>query len=168
MKIFFLSCLFIFPATFLFAQNDSADEKSIATAVQKLEKIWNRHDMDAYCDLFTDDATWINIVGMFWQNKTDLCKAHKVIKEVALKYWTAKMDLVKLRIIAPDVALAYIYETIHVEEDYSLPNGTKFSKGDTSHDQISLVYIRKGNEWKITAGHNTVVDPKMAAFNPIK
>jgi uncharacterized protein (TIGR02246 family) len=167
MKYILLAVILFFSSSFLFAQT-ATEEKAIAEAVQRLNEIWNRHDMDAYCDLFTEDGTWINIVGMFWQNRADLCKAHRVIKEAALKYWTAKMDLVKVRIIAPNVAIAYIYETIHVEEDYSLPDGKKFSKGDISYDQISVVYLKTNNEWKITAGHNTVVDQKMKDFNPIK
>jgi len=167
MKYAFLSMVLLFCSTFLVAQPTVA-EKEVADEVKKLNEIWNRHDMDAYCDLFTEDGTWINIVGMFWQNRADLCKAHKVIKEAALKYWTAKMDLLKIKIIAPNVAIAYIYETIRVEEDYSLPDGQKFSKGDVSYDQISLVYLKTNNEWKITAGHNTVVDQKMKDFNPIK
>jgi uncharacterized protein (TIGR02246 family) len=166
-RIIIYTCLFMCACNGR-GQSDSADYKSIRLAVKNLNEIWNRHDMDAYCDLFTEDATWVNILGMFWQNKTDLCKAHKIIKEVALKYWTAEMNLVKIRFIMQDVALVYIYETGYVEHEFDASPTKKFFKGDIFHDRLFLVYKKINNNWKITAGQNTTVDDTMSKFDPIK
>lgn len=167
MKNFILSFGLLVSSCFVFGQRDSSDYKDVRSAVQKLNEIWNRHDMDAYCDLFTEDATWVNILGMFWQNRADLCKATRIIKEVALKYWTADMNLVKVRFIEPDVALVYIYETGHVEHDFDASTTKKFIRGDIFHDQIFLVYVRIHNNWKISAGQNTSIDETMTKYDPI-
>ncbi|MDX8512638.1 SgcJ/EcaC family oxidoreductase [Mesorhizobium captivum] len=30
---------------------------------------WNRHDMDDFAALFSEDANFVNVVGMWWKNR---------------------------------------------------------------------------------------------------
>jgi uncharacterized protein (TIGR02246 family) len=39
---------------------------------------WNHHDMKAFAELITDDADWIDIVGMHWREKAAVVKVHEV------------------------------------------------------------------------------------------
>jgi uncharacterized protein (TIGR02246 family) len=45
----------------------SSDEQSVRQVATANEQAWNKHDMDALAPLFTDDAEWVNIVGMWWR-----------------------------------------------------------------------------------------------------
>ena len=51
---------------------------AIRTVLIEYQHAWNNHDMTALEELFTDDAHWVNIVGMHWQGKAAIIKAHSV------------------------------------------------------------------------------------------
>src|SRR5260370_41172285 len=54
---------------------NAADENNIRTVARAYAGAWNHHDMKALARLFTDEAEWVNIVGMYWRGKTGLVKA---------------------------------------------------------------------------------------------
>jgi uncharacterized protein (TIGR02246 family) len=41
-----------------------SDQQAIQAVVKAYEACRNRHDMAALAELFSDDAHWVNIVGM--------------------------------------------------------------------------------------------------------
>ena len=38
---------------------------------------WNRHDMDDFASLFCEDANFVNVVGMWWRNRSEIEAAHR-------------------------------------------------------------------------------------------
>ena len=57
------------------AADKASDEKAIRQVAKNYETLWNKHDMNAFADLFTDDAEWVNVVGMVWRGKPEVMKA---------------------------------------------------------------------------------------------
>jgi hypothetical protein len=70
------------------AQNDNpstgspvsvADEAAIHAILDRQTDAWNRHDMGAFVADATPDVDWINVVGMHWQGRETVMKAHALL-----------------------------------------------------------------------------------------
>src|SRR6185369_15669441 len=42
--------------------------------LKKFEPTWNQHDVTAFADLFTENATWISVVGGYWKGKSTIAE----------------------------------------------------------------------------------------------
>ena len=42
----------------------SPDQETIRDVVAAFEDSWNRHDMETFAELFTEDADFVNVVGL--------------------------------------------------------------------------------------------------------
>ena len=155
-KILITGCLLLSIYS-LSAQNNSATEKSIQTIVQKQEEAWNKHNIDAMSAFFTDDATLVNFLGMFWKSKAEIHENLARINEDVFKHTSIKLSLKKLKIVAPGVAVANVEEEFDVEENYT-DLGQQYKKGDKNYKQIIDVFIKKNNEWQITASQITLIN----------
>jgi uncharacterized protein (TIGR02246 family) len=160
--------IFMFTVAFIavlvlagFGQSQSKDEKSIRAVALGFEKAWNRHDMDAMFASFTDDAEWVNIVGMHWVGLADVKRAHQAVHSTMFKNTELKIETLTVRKISNDTAVALLDLAMG---DFTTPSGqvTKDSK-----DRLSLIMVKKKGRWLITHGHNTVIDSKAARSNPI-
>ena len=118
--------------------------------------------MDAMFKSFTDDAEWVNIVGMHWVGLADVKKAHKVFHETIFKNTPLKIENITVRKISNDTAVALLDLAMG---DFTTPSGqvTKDSK-----DRLSLILVKKKGRWLIAHGHNTVIDVRAARSNPIQ
>jgi hypothetical protein len=55
------------------AQAGTQDDEALVRAhVGKLTTTWNSHDMKAFAQLFSDDAQFVNVVGMWWKNRSEI------------------------------------------------------------------------------------------------
>lgn len=45
----------------------SGKPEHVATA---FANAWNRHDMDEFASLFASDANFVNVVGVWWKNRS--------------------------------------------------------------------------------------------------
>ena len=69
---------------------------------------------------------------------------------------------VAIRAATSDVAVAVV--TLEMGE-FTTPEGEL--KVETQ-DKLSLILVKRDGGWKITHGHNTVIDPNAQPFDPIK
>lgn len=168
MKHFLLTCLLIFTLSPVLAQNDTKDSIAVLATVQEYENAWNKNDMDAVCAMFTEDASWINIGGLYWKNKNEITKAHHAFAPILSYMIPSKLNIQKIQFVAPGVAIVCLREKIQMNHALSFPDGREVLQGDIINDEISLVLVKKYDKWQIKAGHNTAVYPKMEALNPIK
>ncbi len=143
------------------AELSSSDEREVRGVVAAYEAAWNRHDMTELAALFTDDAEWVNIVGMWWRGRADIQKAHHAFHQVMFRDVPLHFTDVSVRTIAPGVAVAI--GTIRMG-DFTTPSG---HVAKDSRDRLSLVLVQRGAVWKIASGHNTVIDPVAAAHDPV-
>ena len=139
-----------------------AEESAIRKTVREMEDAWNRHDMRAYADLLTEDVDWVNIVGMWWQGKTDVYKAHEAFHKTIFRNVSVHVEHVLVRKLTPDVAVAVCTESV---DAFTTPSGQNRPK---SQDRLSLILKKTGNQWLICHAHNTVIDAEAANSNPVR
>jgi uncharacterized protein (TIGR02246 family) len=140
--------------------SDSNQEEIRVIALGFFEA-WNRHDMKAIAKLFTDDADWINIVGMHWRGKNSVVKAHEIFHRTIFQNTAMNPIDVGIRMVTSDVAITVI--TLKAG-DFTTPQGER--KVGTQ-DKLSLALVKCEDGWKITHGHNTVIDPNAQRFDPV-
>lgn len=144
------------------ADDKTADEKAIRQVAKDYETRWNKHDMDAFAELFTDDADWVNVVGMVWRGKPEIMKAHRAFHETNFKDRSVYLDEMTVRFIRPDVAVAIAKWKV---DGFTAPDGRQFDKG---LNVSMLMFTKQNNRWLIASGENVTVDPIAAAHDPVK
>jgi hypothetical protein len=77
---------------------------------------------------------------------------------------------IELKDITSDVMIVYVKWTYITTQDFYYPDGvTKAGKkGDTDRSLMKLIFVKKGNQWLITAVTNTRIDPAAAPYDPTK
>jgi uncharacterized protein (TIGR02246 family) len=140
---------------------DRADETAIRAVVTAVPEALNRKDMKAYADLFADDADWINVVGMHWIGKAAVVKAHEAYLKTIFRDGGMSTRDVTIRAVTPDVAIAVVTQD---DKGGILPDGSKTPSGS---GRLTYVLVKRDSKWKITHGHNTVIDPDAQRFDPI-
>jgi uncharacterized protein (TIGR02246 family) len=139
----------------------SSDEQAIRSVVREYGASWNRHDMAALAQLFTDDAHWINIVGMHWPDKSAVVTGHEAFHRTFFKATDIELADIEIRPIAADVAVAVVLLKVG---SFTPPDGVHRPK---SENRLSLMLSRRDGRWLIVHGHNTVIDPAAQPFNPV-
>lgn len=166
-----ISLIFVFALLCNFSHAQSAsDEKAVKDVIQKMEDAWNAYDYNysGNFDIYAEDAVMINPVGMYWKNRSEIIKAHKVFGELIFKNLSTKNEILDLRFLTPTVALVAVKGTGKVEKDYSTPDGQKkYTKGDTDKIMMNILLVKKNNSWKIVSTQVTEVNPMAAKVDPI-
>jgi uncharacterized protein (TIGR02246 family) len=52
--------------------NSANDEQAVRKVLASFDEAFNRHDADAVAALFTDDAEFINVAGMWWRGNAEI------------------------------------------------------------------------------------------------
>jgi uncharacterized protein (TIGR02246 family) len=143
--------------------NRAQDEAQIHGVVDGLQAAWNRHDMEAFVNLMTDDVEWVNIVGMAWRGKAQVFLAHDRMHKTTFKnrQWQ-NAESTAIRQVAPGVAI--VTEAVPMD-GFTMPDG---SLTPPSMNMLTLVLVRREGHWLVAEGHNTIIDPKAAAHDPGK
>src|SRR5271170_5188561 len=55
------------------AQNDAEDARNV---VAGFATTWNRHDLDAFGQLFAPDAEFVNVAGVLWKGRQSIQANH--------------------------------------------------------------------------------------------
>jgi uncharacterized protein (TIGR02246 family) len=139
----------------------ASDQEEIRAVVMRGQETWNRHDIKAWAERLTDEADWINIVGMHWRGKEAVLKAHEVIHRQIFHSTEMTITDVAIRAATSDVAVAVV--TLKMG-DFTTPDGQLRAE---TRDKLSLVLVKCEDGWRITHVHNTVVDPKAQPFDPV-
>ena len=108
-------------------------------------------------DYFTYDSNLINFLGMYWKSKSEIIENLGRINEYVFKHTSIKFEWKKLKYSTNDVAIANIEEQCNVEEDYT-DVGQQYKKGDKNYKLITNVFVRKNNEWLVTASQLTLIN----------
>lgn len=140
---------------------NASDQEKIRAVVMGFFEAWNHHDMKAFAELFTDDAGWINIVGMHWRGKKAVIKAYEVFHRTIFQNTDMTPTDVEMRSVTSDVAVAVV--TLKAG-DFTAPGG-EVKIG--TQDRLSIVLVKREGQWNIAHGHNTVIDLSAQRFDPV-
>lgn len=155
MKILF-GFMFMFCCSSGFAQ-DKREEK-LKTIISKQETDWNKNDISAYGNSFSEDAVLINFLGLFWKGKTEIINQFRMINECCIRPTHIKLDILDVKFLSDASALTHLKETLTAKEDYIIPGGV-VKKGTVNHKFITAVFIKEKTEWQILSLQVTQVVP---------
>lgn len=133
-------------------------QEEINKIVTKQESDWNKNDMLSYANSFTEDATLINFLGLFWKGKSEIINQFKLINDCCIKPTQIKLDIANTRFMNNQAAIVYIKETLTAKQDYQVP-GKIVKKGSVDHKMITAIFIKQKNIWKILSMQVTQIVP---------
>jgi ketosteroid isomerase-like protein len=115
----------------------AADEEAIRKVLATYVETWNRHDIEAWGRLFTDDVDYVNRAGGWWKGNRENVEGHQVIHSF----------------LRPDTAI--VHATWEMT-GFTRPSGeiVKDFKGI-----IGMVMVKQDGDWLIRAVQNTVTTP---------
>jgi ketosteroid isomerase-like protein len=61
------------------------DEEHVREVIAGLMRAWNVHDMRAFTEQFTDDASFVNVNGSWLRNAAQIEESHKVVHATIFK-----------------------------------------------------------------------------------
>ena len=116
---------------------------------------WMARDGKALADLFVADADFVNVVGIWWEERAAIARAHSY----ALTSFFAQTRLtpgrVKVRMLGTDAAVVHC--RFHL-------SGQTTPDGDTAQPRNTIlifVLTRTPDGWKAVAAQNTDIVPGM-------
>ena len=130
-----------------------ADEVAIKDVIDSLADCWNRHDMQAFAQFFTQDADFVNVIGEWWKGRPEIMQAHEHSHATMFKDSTLRILETSVRGLKPDVAIARtLWELV----------GMVSPKGDMVPPRngiLTNVLIKEDGHWAIVAAQNTDIVP---------
>lgn len=128
-----------------------ADEQAIKQVIAAVLEAANRHDAKAGAQLFTNDADFVNVLGMRWKGASEIERSWRARFETGLKTATFKLVDVQISFLKMDVAIAHSLTEITGFID---PNGQSVPP----HNELSVrVLVKRDGKWLVRAFHNTTV-----------
>lgn len=145
-----------------FSQNKSADEMAVEKQIDAMIASWNKHDYSDIANYTTEDASWVNIVGMWWKNRKEVQFAHQAFHEKMFKTVKLSKNWVETRRISPDVIIAHVNTHIGA---FNTPAGDAKPEAD---NLMLAVFVKKDGKWLLTAAENVEIVADAVANDPIR
>ncbi|MCD6050658.1 MAG: hypothetical protein K0Q55_2061 [Verrucomicrobia bacterium] len=140
----------------------SEDEAGVRKTVMGFEQAWNTHDMKLLATLFREDAQFINVVGMHWQGRDAIVKAHAIFHDLMFKDCRLKTDLIEARPLGSGYAIAVVTTT---QDGFTTPSGQIMPKAQTKQTYV----LAKGPlGWQFVHGQNVRIDADAVKNDPVK
>lgn len=123
------------------------------SAIDGFVAAWNRHDADELASLFAEDASFINVTGLWWTNRERIRAAHAYGFERIFGSSSARVGRTEVRELSPD--LAVVTARLHVVGQVD-PQGMSVGPRTTV---MTMVVERRGGVWVVLSAQNTDVPP---------
>lgn len=143
-----IAALSMFLATGAVARD--ADTAAAAAPVKGFVSAWNQHDMRALADLYTADADFVNVIGLWWRGRDEIRSEHVKLHEGRMKQTTLTADEPVVRRLAPTVAVAHA--KWELRGDAGAPG---WKVGEVRRGILMHVLVKENGRWRIRATQNT-------------
>jgi uncharacterized protein (TIGR02246 family) len=142
----------------------SDDAAAIQQVLDRQTAAWNAHDIDAFVAETTPDVDWVNVVGMHWQGREAVRRAHVVFHKGFFAHSRLlPAETQVMRQIAPGVAL--VVYTGKIEGVGPTPDGAPYP---TDGSIMTVVMVKTPEGWRIAHAHNTYINAMAVAHDPSK
>src|SRR5262245_622972 len=122
---------------------------AIARAImQRLEHAWNGADGAAFGEPFSTEADFVTIRGDLHTGRDAIAAGHQQILDTIYAGSTIAYRVVQVRALGDGVLLA------HARAALNVPDGPLAGEHAST---ITVVMVRQGDEYEITAFHNTLI-----------
>ncbi|MDR9415991.1 MAG: SgcJ/EcaC family oxidoreductase [Gracilimonas sp.] len=118
------------------------------------KEAWMNRDADMLASLFTEDAEFVNVVGLWWHTREDIRQAHAYGFERIFGDSDLAVREVKVKMLSDEIA------TVHAR--MRLKSQTKKGAIDVPsirQNIFSFVVQKFGKNWKCVSAHNTDIIP---------
>ena len=123
---------------------------------EKWAEAWNQRDAVALANLFTEDAEFVNVVGLWWHNREAIWKAHEYGLRMIFNESYLTIRKTTRKDIATDVAI--------VHSRMKLTGQTSIGGIKQPADRMnvfSFVMKKEDKGWVCVSAHNTDIIPGM-------
>jgi uncharacterized protein (TIGR02246 family) len=129
----------------------SIEAEQVRSVVESFADTWNRHDMEAHAGHFTEDAQFVNVVGLWWRGRDEIRDAHVFTHRTLFKHSRLTVADIDVRFPTADIAIARCRWVLvgHVS-----PEGEELPE---RHGILASVVQRDGQQWRIIDSQNTDV-----------
>lgn len=115
---------------------------------------FNRRDAVMLANLFTEDAEFVNVVGIWWHDRQAIWKAHDYGFRTIFNNSVVELRKVKVKQITPEVALVQARMKLTGQTSHA---GIAKPKG--RQNIISFVAQKMPQGWVCVSAHNTDIVP---------
>lgn len=122
----------------------------IDCVLSKVVATWNHHDVKANAALFTEDADFVNVVGVRMRGRKEIEAQHEKLHRTLMRNSVVSIQQRSLRLLSSDVAVAHV--------QWEMKGGEKVAGWDvreTRHGIFTYILVRENGRWLITGAHNT-------------
>lgn len=117
-------------------------------------KAWNERSANAIAALFENEADFVNVVGIWWENKGDIRKAHDYGLRVIFGQSEIKLGKVKVKLLSDTVAV------VHARMRLEGQSAIKDKQPPSTRHNLFLFVARKQDErWLCVSAQNTDIVP---------
>jgi uncharacterized protein (TIGR02246 family) len=127
----------------------SAPTAEVKRVVIAFAEAWNRHDMEAFAELFAPDAEFVNVVGMWWKGRAEIKVAHEFTHATMFK--GSRLTILETSIRFPEPRLA-IARSRWLLENHVSPDGEPLPARNGV--LVNVLALRDGR-WSIIDAQNT-------------
>ncbi len=110
---------------------------------------WNKYNPDGIADLFYEDADFVNVTGKWWDNKTDIWKAHDF--GLRIIFQNSRLEVLKVKVKYPAEDIAIVHTRIKVI-------GQTENKGVEAGERRTMflfVAKKENDKWLVVSAQNT-------------
>lgn len=160
MKKAFLTCLLALPALLLTAQ-PAQDREEVARVATAFFRSWNNHDFSDIASYTTADVNFVMGMGTHWKSRQEVLRGQVRNHQVLFRRtsFTPEPASVNTRFITDDVAIVNLEARIGA---FFPPDGVDRGNNKQGENRVrfTLVAVRQGGKWLLTAMQATPVDEK--------
>jgi uncharacterized protein (TIGR02246 family) len=126
-------------------------------AATAFAEAWNRHDASGLADLFSSDANFVNVVGLWWKNRDEIEKAHRATHDTIFR--NSRLDGKVSSVVELGADIASVHFTWTLNGAFA-PDGSPAR----TREGILLLIVQNGpSGWRIKVAQNTDIVPGMIA-----
>lgn len=109
---------------------------------------WNLRRADYIADLFEENADFVNVVGIWWDNREAIRKAHDYGLTVIFKNSLLKLGKVKVKYLSEDIAVLHARMQLSGQSDLD-------GKAGTRNNMFLFVARKQSKGWLCVSAQNT-------------
>lgn len=117
----------------------------------RFAEAWNVYNPDGIANLFVEDADFVNVTGKWWNNKTDIWKAHDFGLRVIFQNSKLEILNVKLKNISDNVAVVHC----RLRLSGQTKNHSEKEVGNRETMFIFVATKQDNDEWLCVSAQNT-------------
>lgn len=147
-KYLLLPLVLLSSALFSLEPNDNHE---IVQIIYGLENSWNQNSGHGFADYYTQDADFVNVLGMVFHSREEIEERHVKILETILKGSKYETLAYSIREVKPDVVVAHVHWQVS-----NIPKPIRAPFKETIKGVFTHVLVKTNDHWEIIATQNTL------------